>query len=114
MARKKPIAYPGNANVTRDSTSVPLDTQDMLDAGAPTWNDHYVCIMRKEHARYQKDYIKRALYDSASGTHDSVDGDWMESILLLLGGSKTGWKQNCVWYDFFFVMTRGVRSTRPE
>jgi hypothetical protein len=37
VARQKPMRNPGNANVTQNSMSVPLVTQDVLDADTPTW-----------------------------------------------------------------------------
>jgi hypothetical protein len=108
VARRKPAASPGNANVTQDSMSVPLDTQDMLDAGAPTWNDHYVGILKNGHARYPKEYIKAALHGKAAGTQivltATVDGVDLVAV---------GWKQNRE-SDQFFITTKGVCSTRPD
>ena len=65
VARRKPVAHLGNASVTQDSMSVPLDTQDMLNV-APRWNDHYVGVLKNGHARYPKAFIDAALKGKAS------------------------------------------------
>ena len=105
VARQKPIDR--NANVTQDSMSVPLDTQDMLNA-APRWNDHYVGVLKNGHARYPKDYIKAALGGKAAGTQivltATVDGVDLVAV---------GWKLSRD-SDIFFITTRGVCSTRPD
>ena len=108
VARQKPIDRNArNANVTQDSMSVPLDTQDMLNA-APTWNDHYVGVLKNGHARYPKAYIEAALAGKASGTQivltATVDGADLVAV---------GWKQNRE-SNLYFIMTRGVCSTRPD
>ena len=107
VARRKPVAHLGNASVTQDSMSVPLDTQDMLGA-APTWNDHYVGILKNGHARYPKAYIEAALHGKAAGTQivltATVDGVDLVAV---------GWKQSRA-SDQFFITTRGVCSTRPD
>ncbi len=86
VARQKPIDR--NANVTQDSMSVPLDTQDMLNA-APRWNDHFVGVLQNGHARYPKDFMNAALKGKASGTQivltATVDGVDLVAV---------GWKQN--------------------
>ena len=91
VARRKPVAHLGSASGTQDSMSVPLDTQDMVDAGAPTWNDHYVRILKNGQARYPKDYIKAALHGKAAGTQivltATVDGVDLVAV---------GWKQTRV------------------
>ena len=89
VARRKPVAHLGNASVTQDSMSVPLDTQDMRDAGAPTWNDHYVGILKNGHARYPKDYIKAALRGKAAGTQIVLTAT-VDGVVLV----AVGWKQS--------------------
>ena len=94
-------------SVTQDSMSVPLDTQDMLNV-APRWNDHYVGVLKNGHARYPKDYIEHALAGKASGTQivltATVDGVKLVAL---------GWKQSRE-SNLYFIMTRGVCSTRPD
>ena len=54
----------------------------------PTWNDHYVGILKNGHARYPKHYIKDALAGKAAGTQivltATVDGVDLVAV---------GWKQ---------------------
>jgi hypothetical protein len=108
VARQKPITNPGNASVTQDSMSVPpLDTQDMLDAGAPTYNDHLVGVLKNGHTRYPKDYIKAALHSEAAGTQVVLTATVDGFELVAVGG-----KQNRD-SDLYFIMTRGLRSTQP-
>jgi hypothetical protein len=88
--------------------SVPLDTQDMLDAGTPTWNNHYVGVLKNGHARYPKDYIKHVLDGKAAGTQVALTAT-VDGVELL----AVGWKQTRE-SDLYFIMTRGVCSTRPD
>ena len=85
-----------------------MDSQFMLDAGAPTWNDHYVGVLKNGHSRYPKAYIAAALKGKASGTQivltATVDGVDLVAV---------GWKQNRE-SNLFFIMTRGLCSTRPD
>jgi len=106
VARRKPVDR-GNATVTEHEMS---DAQDAGGSVAATahWNDYYVGVLKNGHARYPKAYIKQALHGRASGTQvvltATVDGIELVAV---------GWKQNRE-SNLYFIMTRGVCSTRPD